>query len=78
MERRKEKGEEGVRMPSMGINGLPFKLGPGRGGGGRTTRTRVSHPALESKPSGPLSLSLFPSLFLSLRGGRIGVKPPAG
>ena len=33
MERRKEKGEEGVRMPSMGINGLPFKLGPGRGGG---------------------------------------------
>ena len=34
MERRKEKGEEGVRMPSMGINGLPFKLGPGRGGGG--------------------------------------------
>lgn len=76
MERRKEKGEEGVRMPSMGINGLPFKLGPGRGTGGRTTRTRVSHPALESKPSGPLSLS--PSLFLSLRGGRIGVKPPAG
>lgn len=63
---------EGVRVPSMGINGLPFKLGPGRGRGRRADDENESVTSCARvETGGRLSLSL------SLRGG-IGVKPPAG
>lgn len=59
MERRKKKEREGVRVPSMGINGLPFKLGPGRG---RERRADDENESVTScarvETGGRLSLSL--------------------